>query len=260
MVGEISRPGPYRRAIRITAEANVARAAMEDDIHHFAVALHHDGATIRRAVAQSIRTPWSTCAAASIALARLAGMPLVSPLPFAGDAERFANCTHMLDLANLAAGRALQPGFSRLYRIEVESESLRAVRASLAIDGGPPLLEWRVVNGRLADGDYAGLSPDTLLALMADQPIDEREPVIALRRAVHIGQSRNFDLDIFRVASELPPMMPTCHTLQPDILPAAVRHRGTYTDFSAAGRWPLEDGGKARRGASSLDGTAGDPL
>ena len=47
--------GIYRRRIRVEAHGDSARAALEDDPHHFEVALRHDG---ERVVAMFEKGAW----------------------------------------------------------------------------------------------------------------------------------------------------------------------------------------------------------
>jgi hypothetical protein len=232
----IHRPGPYRRAVSIDIEQGVARAAMEDDLHSFAVTIHHDGTTIESVETDNRRVPWSTCGAAAIATARLAGTPLRSPAVFEDPDDRFRSCTHTLDIVHLAAAHAREPGLHRLYRMEVEEQD-GALVASILRDGKPQF-GWRVVKDEIVEGPWTGQRLLRLGSAIGGVEADEREALMLLRRACHIGQSRNFDIDnVPRAGSS--GSIASCHTLQPDIRDLSLRNVGTYVDFSAAGRWPL---------------------
>ncbi len=236
----ITRVGPYRREIRITARVGVARAEMGDDLHHFAIELRHHAGVITAATADSIRVPWTTCPAAALALTKLAGKPVVSPLPFAAPHERFENCTHMLDLANLAAGRAHQPGFERTYRVAVDVAPDRTLTGSLVVDGRPSLA-WRIAGGRIeSDDEFDGRVPGELPRLLFGRAIDRAEPVLVMRRAMHIGASRTLDLDALESPLGGFPVPPSCHTYLPGVRELARRERGTFIDFFREGRWPLD--------------------
>ena len=231
--------GAYRRAILIAADEGQASARMEDDFHCFAVRLRHDGATIESVSVDSIRVPWVTCPAASIALERLAGRAIAAPMPFGDRTERFANCTHMLDLANLALAHVHEPGFRRHYRIEVDFPEQDRSAAWLDRDGAR-LFDWRVEGKTIAGGRFDGRTPDDLIRdpkIAADPAL--LEAVTVLRRALRIAGGRFVDLDKMRGAEDLGPIPATCHTLLPANRPHAVRNRGTARDFSGEGRWPL---------------------
>ena len=74
--------GVYRRRIRLTASPGAVKAELEDDFHHFATTLHHDGKYATQVVGEAIRYPWTTCPAATLRLEALAGLPLsVKPVP-----------------------------------------------------------------------------------------------------------------------------------------------------------------------------------
>lgn len=231
--------GAYRRSVLISADAGVARAEMEDDAHHFAVAVRHDGVTIESVSADSIRVPWVTCPAAGLALERLAGRAIVSPMTFSSNTERYANCTHMLDLANLALAHVHEPGLRRRYDIEVDLPERRSMVASLDLDGSR-LIDWRLVQGKIVGGRFDGLTPDTALG---DPRVRDdatmREAVVILRRALQISGVRGIDLDDFATAADVGTGQATCHTLLPEIRPLARRNRGASRDFSGEGRWPL---------------------
>jgi hypothetical protein len=233
--------GAYRRAVTIAADAGAVSAEMEDDFHHFAVTLRHDGATIESVSADSIRAPWVTCPAAGLALERLAGRAIVAPMTFASNTERYANCTHMLDLANLALAHAHEPGLRRRYDIEVDFPADRSTVAALDLDGSR-LLDWRLVDGKISGGSFAGHSPDTALGdPRVKNDITLREAVVVFRRALRISGARLIDLDSFGGSLELGPIEATCHSLLPAVRPLALRNRGSTRDFSGTGRRPLSE-------------------
>jgi hypothetical protein len=218
----------------------MARAEMGDDVHHFAVTLEHRGGVISSARTETIRAPWSTCAGAELTLARLAGKPLAFPLPFDPPQARYENCTHMLDLANLAAGRAGESNFERRYRFEAFLKGPRAAQATLWRDGEQEL-DWKIGKGIVvSDDEHNGRPLSDLSAWLGSQAIDAAEPISIMRRAIHIAGSRAVDLDAFRTAKEMGSLPATCHTLLPGIIEQAKRNTGTFVDFWAQDRWPLD--------------------
>ncbi|TZG27922.1 DUF2889 domain-containing protein [Sphingomonas montanisoli] len=232
----LHRPGPYRRAVSFSIEQGIARAALEDDLHSFAITIRHDGATIESVESDNIRTPFNTCPSAAIATARLAGTPLVSPAAFDDPDDRFRSCTHTLDIVNLAAAHALEPGLRRLYRIEIE-EIDGLLHASIERDGAA-MFAWQVQGDTIVAGPWTGQSVQRLAKAIGDEDADTREAAMLLRRACHIGQARNFDTDKVERAGTSGSIA-SCHTLQFNVRPHSRRNVGTYVDFSGEGRWPL---------------------
>src|SRR6185369_6996219 len=101
------RPGipGVRRSQLIVPGLGVVEAAVEDDFHHFRVALHHGGGVVCKIDAGAVeRWPWTTCPAAADHLAqRLTGARLDA---LAAVDRPQAHCTHMHELALLAASHA----------------------------------------------------------------------------------------------------------------------------------------------------------
>src|SRR5262245_46970306 len=97
------RPGYHRRFL-ITPCRGEATAAVEDDFHCMSVTLSHDGTTIMSAKTVMERAPWTTCPGAPAVLAEtFAGVALADA---AARGMKQANCTHLHDLALLAAAHA----------------------------------------------------------------------------------------------------------------------------------------------------------
>lgn len=232
--------GAYRRAVVIKVDDGRAYAEMEDDIHHFAVTLEHDGARITKGEPHSIRTPWTTCPGAGAAIVALKGRALTTPLRFALDAERVAHCTHMLDLANLAIAHALTPGFRRLYRIEVDYEENYDARAWLDRDG-ERLFTWRIEKGAVIDETQTAMTPEERIAHAVSTGADEAEieALVVMRRGMRISGARLIDLDAFATVAELG-QPPTCFTLLEGVRDKALRVKGSVRDFSGEGAWPLD--------------------
>src|SRR3974390_3943850 len=99
-------PG-FRRRLRITPEAKSVRGAVEDDYHCMAVRIHHDGVTATAIEAVMERAPWTICPGAIGTLqATFTGVALAA---FATRGGKRENCTHLHDLAVLAAGHGADP-------------------------------------------------------------------------------------------------------------------------------------------------------
>jgi Protein of unknown function (DUF2889) len=213
-------------------------AALEDDFHHFRVALRHDGQCVVEIEGRALRWPWSTCPAAAGPLRALVGMPLSPRAGAVGEwTDPHANCTHLFDLAGLAVAHATRSAERRQYDAEIPfgAQSGPPTRVRLWRDGDV-VLDWVLEGGRVADpAPYTGAPWRGGFMRWADAtlPVEEAEAAIVLRRACEIGMGRGMDLDAVERAVELGPMMAgVCFTLQPENAPVAIRNRGTIRDFA----------------------------
>ena len=99
-----SLPG-FRRQIRLTPGQGVVSAAVMDNFHEMLVRITHDGAVITGFEAETRRAPFTLCPGAeAVARRSFVGLPLARALV---PAEKSNNCTHLYDLAVLAAVHAL---------------------------------------------------------------------------------------------------------------------------------------------------------
>jgi len=215
---------------------------MEDDYHSFVVTILHDGRAIEGVEVESVRTPWATCPMAARAMQALVGLPLAEGLRITAE-TRASACTHMLDQAALAIAHAAH-GTPRLeYRMEVEADADRVVRAQLDRDGRR-LLDWRVVKGVVEGGAFDGLSVASLTRHGAERlSPDVREAATVLRRAIHVSGARAIDMDAIATAGSITATLAaTCYSLLPENRGEARRNLGSARDFSGEERWPLSEG------------------
>ena len=231
----------YRRRIVISTVApGHVVADLEDDFHHFVVALRHDGSRVETVECESRRWPWSTCPGAAESLRALAGMPLASRFTAAAKwTDPKQNCTHQFDAACHAITHAAHRRAQRRYDVEVpmREPSSGATRVRLWVDGAPRLA-WSLTWGGLVEPeppfDAAPWKGGFMRWADATLPPEEAECAITLRRAADIGMGRGMDLDGVPRADALPPSMTgVCFTMQPGVMEHAVRHVGSIRDFSA---------------------------
>jgi hypothetical protein len=229
-------PG-YRRRIRIEARADkhggVVQAMLEDDIHGLAVTLRHDGETVTAVEPLVDRMPWTTCPGAQTKLVEtFAGVRLAD---VTARREKKANCTHLHDLAVLAAAHAGSPD-SLVYDVfasdPVAGERLLELRRD-----GVRLLEWVERDGRLvAPAEIAGQALFTLrdwINALDGEPA--REAARVLQWASLVAHGRTMPFDEQSNAAALPP---NCYTFQPERAVHAVRN-GARFDFSDGSCVPL---------------------
>ncbi|MFP5306390.1 MAG: DUF2889 domain-containing protein, partial [Gammaproteobacteria bacterium] len=83
----------------------MVRSEVEDDYHCMRVTVRHDGMAATAVEGEVLRAPWTTCPGAAEQLRQtFSGVALRD---FAARGEKQANCTHLHDLATLAAAHAL---------------------------------------------------------------------------------------------------------------------------------------------------------
>lgn len=226
-------PG-LRRTVLIDPGPGRVRAFLEDDFHHFEVELRHRDGIIFEVAATTIRHPWTTCTGAGPLLVdRLRGTALTEAASF--DAQ-YAHCTHLYDLALLAASHAADAR-AVLFRMFV-SDSLAGRRHAILHRNEKPLIDWHLDKEEiLPPHRRAGLNLRAFREWGAVLPAEEREAGLLLRRAVFISIGRTFDPD---VDDDIPTPPPgACFTLQPENFQPDARAAGSRRDFSYGTEGPL---------------------
>lgn len=230
--GQAARLPGYRRRIRIEMRERVALAMLEDDIHCMAVRLRHDGTTVTSVEPEIDRMPWNTCPGAQAKLVEtFSGQPLAE---VTARREKKANCTHLHDLAVLAAAHAHERG-SLLYEIfasdPIDGERLLEIRRD-----GVSLHEWIERDGRLVVPDaVAGQTLPGLRDWINGLAEPRRETARLLQWGALVAHGRTMPLEQQSNAAALPP---NCYTFQPERAARAVRN-GVRHDFSDGSRVPL---------------------
>lgn len=224
----------FRRRVEIVATADTVRAALEDDFHHFRVALHHDGEKLVAVDGEALRYPYSACPQATEPLRELIGMRL-SPIAHSVTRQTDAQhqCTHLLDLAGLAVAAALRPPQRRRYDIQVPLRVADRTRPALQLNG-EPLLEW-AIHGTLIEAPtlYAGVNLREGMARWALGTLspDEAEAALLLRRCTLISMGRVYNLDAQIHASSTD----RCYSQQSSRAAEALRIKGSTWDFNESG-------------------------
>ncbi len=114
-----------------------ARAAIEDDFHHFRVAIRHTDGVVVQASGQALRNPHTACPLSAHELTRLVGpdQSMVSSQVYRQTHARL-QCTQMLDLAGLAIAAAAR-GISRHSYNASVPEVAGLTQPTLSRDGAP---------------------------------------------------------------------------------------------------------------------------
>jgi hypothetical protein len=231
--------GAFRRAIRVEAGADWARAEIEDDFHHFVVHLRHDGQAVTAARGEAVRHPWSLCPAAGEALSALAGMPL-SPNPAAVflHADPLGQCTHMFESAGFAVAQAARGPGRRRYDARAADPVDGWAEVELRQDG-VPVLRWVVQDGVIVEpAHHAGRRPGEFRSRsLAELPAEAAERLLVMRRAAILGPARTIDVDSFPTAAAMGRGR-VCFVFSPGVAERAQRRYGSVRDFST-GPGPL---------------------
>jgi Protein of unknown function (DUF2889) len=229
----VGKSGSLNRVVRTAVGAGQARAVVEDDFHHFRVALSHDSAAVTGIEAVTLRSPFSLCAAAGERLDEVIGAALT---PFAANVflrtEPRLQCTHQFDLAALAIAAAAR-GSGRCYRVQVPDPIEGRTHATVSRDG-EPILAWDVQDYAIAGPDRftgIGLGKGFTDWVTRNLDVDEAEAALVLRRGVFISRGR-----AMRVQLDAQPHARAsggCWVQQPERAASALRNVGSWRDFSA---------------------------
>ena len=225
-------PG-FRRRFRITLGLGWVRSEVEDDFHHMTVSVHHDGALATSLQPLIHRAPWTTCPGAVAELERtFTGVALKG---FVARGEKQANCTHLHDLALLAAAHAGDPTptvFDILVSDPIEGKRRAEVRRN-----GETLLAWLESGFRLIEpAQLAGMTLDKMRPWIDKLDPARQEAARLLRWGNMIANGRIIPLEKQSDASRMPA---NCYTFQP-LRAVQAKRVGVIRDFSDGSTQPLD--------------------
>lgn len=221
----------FRRCIQIVTNGSQARAVLEDDYHHFQVALDYADGVVTAARGVPVRIPYTACGAAGRQLEALIGMPLdavANSVTRATDAS--VQCTHMLDLAGLANAAAKRAIARRRYDIEVPRRVGARTSGTVWCDG-VLVLHWEIDGTSIiAPPAHAGVDLHQGLArwALSTLSVDLAEAALILRRCLMISRGRERDLDLVAHANP----SGNCYAQQPVRAMQAIRIVKSTHDFT----------------------------
>lgn len=226
-------PGFRRRFVVDPAPGRV-QCDLEDDYHHMRVVVRHDGEVATGVEAEMIRVPWTTCGGAQAVLARtFTGVRLDE---FAGRGAKVANCTHLFDIAVLAAAHAGDAALL-VYDILVADPVDRVWRAELRRDG-TAVLGWDVSGFVLSQPAHlAGMRLDKLRPWIDSLDPRGQEQARLLRWGTILAHGRGRQFADASERQRLP--LGQCYTFQPENAPNARYIEGSVRDFSGSSVEPL---------------------
>jgi len=225
-------PG-FRRRFRLTPGQWKVQAEVEDDYHCMSVIVRHDGKKAVQVDPDMRRVPWTTCPGAVDQLRQtFTGTALEL---FAERGEKQSNCTHLHDLALLAAAHAFD-GAPTVYDILV-SDLIESRRYAEIRRDGERILGWTESQFHLVEPEAAaGLRLDKLRSWIAKLAPELQEPARLLQWGNILANGRAIPLEKQSDATKIPP---NCYTFQPER--AAVAKRvGIIRDFSNTAAQPLD--------------------
>jgi hypothetical protein len=226
-------PG-FRRRIRITPLPDRVLSEVEDDFHCMRVTVHHNVGIASAIDAEMIRAPWTTCPGAVEQLRQTFTGVALDAFPKRG--EKLTNCTHLHDLAVLAAAHA-RDSAPLVYDILVSDPVGGERRADLRRNG-ESVLGWTEANFTLIEpAALAGTRLDKLRSWIDTLDPSKQEEARLLRWANMLANGRTLSFERQSDATRMPP---NCYTFQPDRKTTAKRI-GLIRDFSTGTAQPLED-------------------
>jgi hypothetical protein len=210
------------------------QAEVEDDFHRMSVTLRHRDGVATQIDAVMERAPWTTCPGAVRQLqSTFTGVALAD---FAERGEKRENCTHLHDLATLAATHAFDA--TPLVYDVVVSDPVNGRNEALVRRNGETLLHWKLEGGVVTrPAEMAGLTLDRLGRWIASLSPQLQEAARVLRWGAMIAHGRSIPLERQSDATRMP--VGNCYTFQPDRRNAA-RRIGEIRDFSRGSAQPLE--------------------
>ncbi len=222
----------FWRRFRVTPSPGSVSAELEDDYHCMRVTVLHDGVRAGEVIGDMPRAPWTTCPGASEPLAETFGGYALAE--FARRGEKKNNCTHLHDLAVLAAAHAFDTDDS-LFDIFVD-DPVDGVRHAEIWLNGEHRLSWAESRMTVtAPAEIAGTNLFALGEWIAS--LDEAQAELArlLRWANVIANGRQIPIEQQSDARAMPP---NCFSFQPERAVVAKRV-GLIRDFSLGMAIPL---------------------
>lgn len=224
----------FRRRFRITPQATRVCCEVEDDYHCMMVIVEHDGQRATAILPDMRRAPWTTCPGAERQLQdTFTGLPLAE---FESRrSEKKSNCTHLYDLAILAASHA-QDGEETVYDILV-SDPVDGKRLAELRKNGSTVMSWAESEFKMTEpAELEGMMLYDLKSWIGTLAPEQQEYARLLQWGNMLANGRSYPIELQSDATKLPP---NCYTFQPEQAKTAKRV-GEIKDFSRIEGDPLD--------------------
>lgn len=225
-------PGLWRR-ILLQPGSGWIGGALEDDMHRFHIRLDHAQGRITRVTAKAVRHPWSACPGATGFIAKELTGALLEDVARRDPAQ---HCTHLLDLAIVAAAHAGDTAPTR-FDMQVPDRVDGRTTATLS-ENGVEKLRWQ-----LEDTAIVGTDRDLrqLSKWKRELPPREAEWATLLRRAVFVSGARQYIAPTLQQTAALNVgRMGVCFNYQLPQAEHSTRTPNWHQDFSVSGIEPLQ--------------------
>lgn len=231
-------PTGLHRRIVLQPGAGWIGGALEDDMHRFHIRLDHAEGRVTRVAAQAVRHPWSACPGATDFVAReFTGLPLTE----VGARDPAQHCTHLYDLAILAAAHAEDTEPTR-FDMTVADRVEGRTTATLH-ENGVEQMRWQL-DGTAIHGTAKSDSGRDLRRLSLwkrELSPQEAEWATLLRRAVFVSGARQYVAPSLEQTAALNQgRMGVCFNYQLPQAESSTRTPNWHRDFSQSGHQPLE--------------------
>lgn len=228
-------PGLWRRIVLEPGNGWIG-GALEDDMHCFHIRIDHAEGRVTKVAAKAVRHPWSACPGATAFIARELTGELLTAV---AERDPFQHCTHLYDLAVLAAAHAGDTAPTR-FDMNVADRVEGRTTATL-MENGTEKLRWQLDGTAITgSGAHAGRDLRQLSKWKRDLPAKEAEWATLLRRAIFVSGARQYIApDLEQTAAMNRDRMGVCFNYRMPQAQDSTRTPNWHRDFSESGIEPL---------------------
>ncbi len=231
--------GVFRRRLHWRATEGRVDVELEDSNHGFRLRLRHDGSRIVGVDAEPVRYPFTTCPEAVKNAQQIVDLPLADAAALRERLPQPSNCTHLIDMALLAAAHAGDVGTERYYDIAVFDESAErdgVTQARIECDGRL-VHDWAIrahvieqpaeLAGKPAMRGFYAWAAQTFAGL----PFEAAQ---VLQRGYFVAQARRWSYEPIEQNPACTDGMPlgACYSYNTGAVERALRIKGSVRDYS----------------------------
>jgi hypothetical protein len=224
-------PGLWRRIVLFPQPAWIG-GALEDDMHRFHIRIDHAERRVTRVAAKAVRHPWSACPGAT---GFIAGELTGALLENVARRDASQHCTHLLDLAIVAAGHASDTT-PTCFDMQV-ADRVEGRTSAIIAENGEERLRWQLEGTAIAG---TGRDLRQLSKWKHELPARDAEWATLLRRAVFVSGARQYIApSVEQTAAMNAGRMGVCFNYQMPQAEGSTRTPNWHRDFSMSGVEPL---------------------